>query len=76
MFTMRDVLVEEERRLDKMRNAEYARFVHQVTPVNKFKCLLCIRLGNILARAGRQLQTRYATPRYRTVAYDLQMESY
>ncbi len=72
MFTMRDVLVEEERRRDEMHKAEYGRLVHQAIPVNKFKCLLCIRLGNILVRMGRRLQMRYAIPSYHTAASDLQ----
>ena len=67
MFTMRDVLVEEERRQDKMRKAEYGRLVRQVTAVNNFKCRLCIHLGNILVRMGRRLQIHYAAPSY-TVA--------
>jgi len=62
MFTMRDVLVEEERRRNKIQQAAYARFIQQVTPVNKYKCLVCIRLGNMLVRFGRRLQTRYALP--------------
>jgi hypothetical protein len=60
MFNMRDVLVEEERRQEMMRQAEYGRFVQQVTPTTKFKCLLCIRLGNMLVRFGHRLQARYA----------------
>ena len=70
MFTMRDVLVEEQRRLDRMNRSEYNRFVHEATPVSKFKCLLCTRLGNALMRAGRRLQTRYAMPGYHTIASD------
>jgi hypothetical protein len=64
MLTMRDVLVEGERRRDEMRKAEYGRLVRQVTAVNNFKCRLCIHLGNILVRMGRRLQTRYTAPSY------------
>jgi len=60
MFTLRDVLVEDERRQDEMGKAAYGRFIQQVTPANKLKCLLCIHLGNMLVRIGRRLQTRYA----------------
>jgi hypothetical protein len=70
MFTMRDVLVEEQRRLDRMNRSEYNRFVHEATPVSEFTCLLCTRLGNALMRAGQRLQTRYARPGYHTIASD------
>jgi hypothetical protein len=64
MFTMRDHLVEAERRRDEMRRAEYRRLVRQATPTNNFNSRLCIHLGNILVRTGRRLQTRYAAPSY------------
>ncbi len=60
MLSMRDDLVEEERRQELMRQAEYGRFTQQVAPANKIKCLLLFHLGNTLVRIGRQLQTRYA----------------
>lgn len=62
MLTMRDVLVEEERRREILHRAAYGRFIQQVTPANTFKCLLCIRLGQMFIRLGRRLQARYVIP--------------
>lgn len=75
MFTMRDVLVEAERRRDEMRKAEYRRLVHQIIPADNFKSRLYAHLGNILVRAGRRLQT-YAAPNYYIAASNLKALSH
>lgn len=61
MFTIKEVMVEEARAKEKMRQAEYNRLAAQLQQnswLSQFGRSALSRLGSILMAAGRKLQAR------------------
>ncbi|MCB9420197.1 MAG: hypothetical protein H6667_10345 [Ardenticatenaceae bacterium] len=60
MLTMRDVLVEELRREEKLRWAEYGRFVRHAVNDSPWHMTIGAAIGRLLVKWGHRLQARCA----------------
>lgn len=60
MLTMRDVLVEEQRREERLRRAEYGRFVRHAVNHAPWYMTIGAAAGRLLVRWGNELEARCA----------------